>query len=240
MGYPTIPDIFHAVENDDCDYGVVPVENSVEGAVTPTYDLLVDCELKICAQMTMKISNHLLSNIPLSQIKNIYSHAQVLGQCCNWLLANVPQAGLIPVSSTTDAASRAAKSKDSAAIGSELSARIHGLKVLKKNIQDVPHNTTRFFVIGKQDALSTGKDRTSIVFSIKDRVGALHGMLTPFQSNGINLTKIESRPSKKKAWEYYFFVDLEGHHSDANVKKALSQLEDMCNSIKILGSYPAV
>lgn len=237
-GYPSIADIFRAVENGHCDYGVVPVENSVEGAVTPTYDLLAESDLKICAQIMMKISHHLLSNVPLDKIKNVYSNAQVFGQCRNWLLANLPQAGLIPVASTTDAAQKVVKSKDSAALASQLAAQVYGVKVLKQNVQDIAHNTTRFFVIGQQDVPPTGKDRTSIVFSIKDRVGALHAMLAPFRNNKINLTKIESRPSKKKAWEYYFFVDLEGHKDDKNVRRALGQLEDMCTVIKVLGAYP--
>jgi len=240
VGYPTLADIFAGVENGNCDYGIVPVENSIEGAVTPTYDLLVDSELKICSQILLRISHHLLSNVALAKIKHIYSHPQVFGQCRNWLLANLPQAGLIPMASTTDAAAKAAKTKNAAAIGSQLAAKIYGLKILKHNIQDAAHNTTRFFVIGQQDVPPTGKDRTSVVFSIKDRPGALHAMITPFRIHKINLTKIESRPSKKKAWEYYFFIDLEGHKDDVHVKKALSRLGDMCNSIKILGSYPVL
>ena len=236
----SITEVFQKVEHGDCDYGVVPVENSTEGAVTHTVDLLVDCELKICAQRLLKVSHNLLSNISLKNIKKIYSNPQVFGQCRNWLLANLPpsQAKEIWVASTTEAAKKAVKEKNAAAIASMEAAKIYGLKVLKRSIQDIAHNTTRFLIISQQDALPTGKDRTSIIFSIKDKMGALHAMLAPFHKNKINLTKIESRPSKKKAWDYYFFVDLEGHRCDANVKKALNQLEGMCKYLKIVGSYP--
>jgi len=236
----SITEVFQKVEHGECDYGVVPVENSTEGAVTHTVDLLVDCELKVCAQRLLKVSHNLLSSASLKNIKKVYSNPQVFGQCRNWLLANLPpsQAKEIWVASTTEAVKKAGKEKSAAAIASLEAAKTYGLKVLKSNIQDIAHNTTRFLIISQQDALPTGKDRTSIIFSIKDKMGALHAMLTPFHRNKINLTKIESRPSKKKAWDYYFFVDLEGHRSDANVRKALNQLEGMCKYLKIVGSYP--
>jgi chorismate mutase/prephenate dehydratase len=236
----SIAEVFEKVEHGDCDYGVVPVENSTEGAVTHTVDLLVDSDLKICAQRLLKISHNLLSNTSFKNIKKIYSNPQVFGQCRHWLLANLPpsRAKEMWVASTTEAAARASKEKDAAAIASVEAARMYHIKVLKYDIQDISHNTTRFLVISTRDALPTGKDRTSIIFSIKDKVGALYAMLTPFYKNKINLTKIESRPSKKKAWDYYFFVDFEGHRSDAGVKKALSQLEDMCKYLKVVGSYP--
>lgn len=237
----TINDVFQKVEHEDCDYGVVPIENSVEGAVTHTFDLLVDSDLKICRQRMLKISHCLLSKSKdFKRIKAIYSNPQVFGQCRNWLLQNLPHAGQIFVDSTTLAAQLALKNKNSAAIASSLAAKVYKLPILKSNIQDIAHNTTKFLVISKQDVPPTGKDRTSILFSIRDRVGALHAMLTPFLKNKINLTKIESRPSKKRAWDYYFFVDFEGHRQDKNVKKALKQLEDMCKYLKILGSYPIV
>ncbi len=234
----SIQDVFQKVERGECDYGVVPIENSTEGAVTHTVDLLVDSDLKICSQELLKISHNLMSTTSLSNIKKIYSNPQVFGQCRNWLLQNLPKAGHIWVASTTEAAKKATKEKNSAAIASTVSAKIHQLKIVKPNIQDIAHNTTRFLVLSKQDVPPTGKDRTSIVFSIKDKVGALHAMLTPFRKNHINLTKIESRPAKKRAWDYYFFVDLEGHRQDKNVKKALDQLDDMCKFLKIVGSYP--
>lgn len=236
----SILEVFQKVERDECDYGVVPIENSVEGAVTHTFDLLVDSDLKICRQELLKISHNLLSRSPVEKIKNIYSNPQVFGQCRNWLLQHMPCAGQIFVASTTEAAQKAVKEKLSAAIASSEAAKVYHLPIVKGDIQDVAHNSTRFLVIAKQDVPPTGKDRTSILFSIKDKVGALHAMLTPFFKNHINLTKIESRPSKKRAWDYYFFVDFEGHRLDKNVKKALSQLEGMCKYLKILGSYPVI
>ncbi len=235
-----IPEVFQRVEKDYCDYGVVPIENSIEGAVTHTFDILVDSDLKICSQILLEISHNLLSKGAISQIRTIYSNPQVFGQCRNWLLSNLPKAEWVEVSSTTRAAQIASQKKNSACIASTLAAKVYNLKILKKGIEDSLHNITRFLVISKNDVPQTGKDRTSILFSIKDRVGALQDMLKPFSQNRINLTKIESRPSKKKAWDYYFFVDFEGHRSDKRVKKALNDLDDKCTSLKVLGSYPII
>ncbi|NTV29590.1 MAG: prephenate dehydratase [Candidatus Omnitrophica bacterium] len=239
-GCSSIPEVFQRVEQGDCDYGIVPIENSVEGSVTHTADMLADSDLQVCAQLMLKITHHLMARCPLDKIRKIYSNPQVLGQCRNWLLAHMPpeKVAQISVASTTDAANRAAKEKNAAALASLECARIYGLSVLKENVQDIAHNSTRFFVIGHEAAKSTGKDRTSIVFSIKDKVGVLHAMLAPFAKNGINMTRIESRPIKKKAWDYYFFLDFEGHRDDPKVRKALAKLEGMCKFLKILGSYP--
>ncbi len=235
-----IPEVFEKVELGECDYGFVPIENSVEGAVTDTFDLLADSELKVCSQSMMAISHNLLARIKnKDKINYVYSNPQVFGQCRNWLNKNLRNAEQVWVPSTTIAAEKATKEKNAAAIASLQVAEIYRLHVLERNIQDIAHNTTRFWVIAKEDASPTGHDRTSILFSIKDKVGALHAMLTPFYKYRINLTKIESRPSKKKAWDYYFFVDFEGHRLDKHVKKALDQLEHMCKYLKILGSYPA-
>lgn len=236
----SISDVFQSVESGETNYGVVPVENSTEGAVTWTIDLLVDSDLKICRQELMEISHNLLSKVSKDKIKKIYSNWQVFEQCRNWLARNLPNAKQVVVSSTTEAAQMAAVEKNSAAIASAKAGENHHLKTIAAGIHDLAHNTTRFLVIGPEDAAPTGRDRTSIVFSIKDKVGALYKMLGPFYANKINLTKIESRPSKKKAWDYYFFVDFEGHVQDARVKRALSQLEDMCKYLKILGSYPVM
>ena len=234
----SIREIFQKVQRDECDYGVVPIENSVEGAVTHTFDLFVDSDLKICAQTMLKISQNLMAKCNLKDIKVIYSNPMVFGQCRDWLAKNLPNVGQIMVAATTDAAQKAAKQKGAAAIASSLAAKVYGVPMIRENIQDVDHNMTRFLIISKQDVPPTGNDRTSILFSIKDRMGALHGMLTPFHKNKINLTKIESRPSKKKAWDDFFFVDIEGHREDAKVKKALEELEGMCKYLKVLGSYP--
>ncbi|MCD4781672.1 MAG: prephenate dehydratase [Candidatus Omnitrophica bacterium] len=235
-----IAEVFHKVEHGDCDYGVVAIENSTEGSVRNTYDLFVDSELKICSQVMVKIAHHFMSKTSLRNIKRIYSHPQVFGQCRQWLWSHLPEAKQIWVQSTSEGAEIAAREKNAAAIASKETARTTKLKILHSNIQDIPHNTTKFFVIAPEDAAPSGNDRTSILFSIKDRVGALYGMLTPFYKHKINLTKIESRPSKKRVWDYYFFVDFEGHRLDKNVQKALSQLDEMCKYLKILGSYPVV
>ncbi|MEI7998102.1 MAG: prephenate dehydratase [Candidatus Omnitrophota bacterium] len=235
-----IPEVFRRVESGECDQGVLPIENSTEGMVTPTVDLLVDSELKICRQVLLPIKHNLLSKTTITKIKKVYSNPQVFNQCRHWLSQNMPSVGLIEVASTTEAAEIASREKDSAALASIEAAKENKLDILVSNISDLAHNTTRFCVIGANSAAATGADRTSLVFSIKDRVGALHAMLTPFYTNKINLTKIESRPSKKKAWDYYFFIDLEGHQDDPHVKRALAQLEGMCKFMKILGSYPVI
>jgi len=234
----SISDVFLEVERGSVDYGVVPIENSIEGAVSHTLDMLTESDLKICSQLMLNVSHNLLANCAKTKIKRVYSNPNVLGQCRIWLKTNLPNAALIDVPSTTRAAQLACRESASAAIASLLASKVYKLKVVSCGIEDSPHNVTRFFVVGKNDVAKTGKDRTSILFSIKDKVGALYDVLLPFKKYGINLTKIESRPSKKKAWEYYFFVDLCGHQQDEKVKKALKELENNCTFMKILGSYP--
>lgn len=233
-----ITDVFSQVERDTADFGVVPIENSIEGAVSHTLDMFVDSDLKICSQIILDVQHNLLSNYPRRKIKKIYSNPQVFGQCRIWLQENLSCAQLVEVSSTTHAAQIAAKEKNSACIASLLAAKVYKLKVLASDIEDSPNNITRFLVIGKTYAGKTSHDKTSILFSIKDKVGALHDMLLPFRKYKINLTKIESRPSKKKAWDYYFFADLEGHIDSLRVKMALEDLENRCKFLKVLGSYP--
>lgn len=234
----SITDVFEGVERGSADYGVVPIENSIEGIVSYTLDMFVDSDLKICAQIVLDVSHNLLANCSKEKIRHVYSNPQVFGQCRIWLQENLPALELIEVSSTTRAAQIAAKEKYSACIASSLAAKAYNLKVVVSGIEDSAHNITRFFVIGKTDVKETNHDKTSILFSIKDRVGALHDMLLPFKKYKINLTKIESRPSKKKPWDYYFFVDLEGHRDNPKVKKALLELENKCIFLKVLGSYP--
>lgn len=238
MPCKSITDIFVEVERGTVDYGVVPIENSVEGAVSHTLDMFMDSDLKICSQITLGISHNLLAKCSKEKIRRVYSIAQVFGQCRIWLQENLPHVDLIEVSSTTRAAEIAAKERGSASISSLLAASVYGLKVVAKGIEDSPHNITRFLVIAKNDASRTGEDKTSLMFSIKDRVGALHDMLLPFAKYRINLTKIESRPSKKKAWDYYFFLDLLGHRDEPKIKKAIFALENKCKFLKVLGSYP--
>jgi len=235
----SIKDVFTEVERNRASYGVVPVENSTEGAVNHTLDMFVDSDLKICSEEYLPVQHNFVSKLKtISSIKTVYSHQQVFAQCRNWLEKNMPQAKLVPVASTTVAAMSAAVGKGRAAIASNLAAERYGLNILARSLEDSSHNITRLLVIGKQDEKRTGNDKTSILFSMKDKSGALHDVLTPFKNNKINLTKIESRPSKKKAWRYYFFLDMQGHIADKSIAKSLQQLKKHCSFLKILGSYP--
>lgn len=234
----TISDVFLEVEKTNADYGVVPIENTIEGIISYTLDMFVDSDLKICSQITLPVTLCLLANCPKSQIKRVYSLSQVFGQCRNWLANNLADIEKIETSSTTKAAQICKRQRYSACVASTLAKEVYSLRLIASGIEDSPQNITRFLVIGKSDCSPAEKNKTSIMFSIKDRIGALHDMLVPFKKYGINLTKIESRPSKRKVWDYYFFVDLEGHRLDKNVKKALSELEKKAIILKILGSYP--
>ncbi|MFA6079663.1 MAG: prephenate dehydratase [Candidatus Omnitrophota bacterium] len=239
VGCETITDVFAEVEKSRADYGVVPIENSIEGAVNHTLDMFVESGLKMCSEVYLEISHSLLSKeSDKRKIKRVYSKAEVFAQCRSWLEANLYGVELIESSSTAKAAAIASKENGSACIASELAAKRYRLKSLYKGIEDSVHNVTRFLVIGKNDVKPTKKDKTSIMFSAKDRAGALHDMLVPFKKHKINMTKIESRPSKVRPWEYYFFVDVEGHAHDTNVKKALSELAKEAAFVKVLGSYP--
>jgi len=233
-----ISQIFTMVEKKKADYGVVPVENSTEGMVSHTLDMFLDSDLKICAEVILEIAHHILGKGKLGEIEKIYSHPQAIAQCRNWLEENMPSVEICEVESTARAAQLASEDEKAGAIASEVAAGLYGLNILESHIEDFSHNYTRFLVIGRDYVEKSGQDKTSILFSIKDRVGALYDMLAPFRIHGINLTKIESRPTKKKAWEYVFFVDFLGHKDDDPVKKALSELEEQCFFLKILGSYP--
>ncbi|MEW6607249.1 MAG: prephenate dehydratase [bacterium] len=234
----TISEIFDEVESGRANYGVVPIENSSEGVVTHTLDMFIDSELKICAEIILKISHNLLSNTHLEDIKRVYYHSQSFAQSRIWLENNLPDAEYIEVSSTAEAARRASLEKTSAAIASQLAVSIYNLNIVIKGIEAGKENYTRFLVIGREISAPTSNDKTSILFSIKDRVGALHDMLIPFAKYKINLTKIESRPSGKQPWEYIFFLDLQGHIKDKNVQLALEELKNLCLVLKLLGSYP--
>ena len=239
---PNFAEVFEQVTRRRADYGVVPIENSTEGAVSHTLDLFVDSPLQICAQILMRIENGLMAAIPRDQIKTLYSHPQVFGQCRNWILRNFPEADLVEVSSTTRAAQLAKENaaQGAAALGGALAAEINGLTLLESSIQDRATNTTRFLVIGEKTCPPTGKDRTSILFAIHDRPGSLVRALQAFDQFQINMSKIESRPSKRKDWEYVFYVDLAGHCDDPALRDAIAELERHCSMVKILGSYPDV
>ncbi len=235
----TIADVFNEVARNRADYGVVPVENSTEGVVTSTLDMFIDSDLKVVAQIIMPIQQCLVGLGPRSKLQKIYSHPQALAQCRNWLQNHLPAVELIEASSTTRAAELASKDKSAAAIASILAAERYKLELLNTDIQDNATNATRFLVLGRECGPATGQDRTSLVLSIKDEVGALHRALAPFRRFRINLSKIESRPSKRKAWAYFFFIDLDGHAKETRIAKALEYVKEHCSFFKILGSYPA-
>ncbi|HYR59352.1 MAG TPA: prephenate dehydratase [Chthoniobacteraceae bacterium] len=234
----SIADVFDVVARAKADYGVVPIENSTEGAVNHTLDVFMESELRICAQILLKIENHLCAKIPREQIKKLYSHPQVFGQCRNWLRHNLPHVDLVEVSSTPRAAELAANEPAAGAIIGKMAAETYGLQILDASIQDIPNNTTRFLVIGRTASPPTGDDRTSLMFCVQDKPGALFHALEPFNRLKISMSKIESRPSKRKAWEYFFFVDVDGHASEPTLKEALAELEKHCTFVKILGTYP--
>lgn len=234
----TIGEVFEAVERGRAHYGVVPVENSQEGSVNATLDRFMDGETKICAQIFLPVELNLLGTGPLANVRKVYSHPQPFGQCRRWLSEHLPSAECIEVSSTARAAELAAAERDAAAIAGSMAGEEFGLPVLAPSIQDAANNVTRFFVIGKKAARPSGRDKTSVMFAVKDQPGALAKALEPFEQAGISLTRIESRPSKRQAWEYYFFADFAGHAEDPKVAAALAGLGKVCAFTRILGSYP--
>ena len=234
----SIGDVFDVVARGNADYGVVPIENSTEGAVNHTLDMFMESELRICAQILLKIENHLLSKVSQEQIRKVYSHPQVFGQCRQWLRNNLPNVDLVEVSSTPRAAQVAANEPDAGALAGRMAGEVFGLNIIAASIQDIPNNTTRFLVIGQSSSPPTGNDRTALMFCVRDEPGALFRALEPFDRLRISMSKIESRPSKRKAWEYFFFCDVDGHSTEPNVVEALAGLEKHCTFVKILGSYP--
>jgi chorismate mutase/prephenate dehydratase len=236
----TIADVFHEVAKKRADYGVVPVENSTEGVVTHTLDMFVDSDLKIVAQVVLPIRHCLVSAGKREGIQKLYVHPQTLAQCRGWIHRHLPLAEVIETSSNARSAELAAKEKTAAAICGVFAAEKYSLPVLEQDIQDNAANATRFLVLGHQCPPPSGKgiDRTSLMFSIRDEAGALHRSLAPFRRFRINMTKIESRPSKRKAWEYFFFVDCDGHAEEPKVAKAIAMLGQHCSFVKVLGSYP--
>jgi chorismate mutase/prephenate dehydratase len=234
-----IPDVFEAVERGEASYGVVPIENTTEGSVSRTLDMLIELEVKISGELVMRISHDLLSlSGKPEDILKIYSHPQALGQCRKWLRKNYPSIPLIETASTAKAARLAAEDSKAAAIAGSLAARLYGLRVVRSQIEDYFHNYTRFLVLGRQNAERTGKDKTSILFSISHAPGTLNEVLKHFSERGINLTKIESRPVRDRAWEYVFFIDFEGHVKDEPITELLAELEKKVSFLKVLGSYP--
>ncbi len=239
----TIADIFTEVGKNRADYGVVPVENTTEGVVTHTLDMFVDSPLRIVAQIVLPIQYCLAGEGRLKDVQRLFGHPQALAQCRLWIQRNLPKAEILETSSNARSAELVslADKKDrphSAAITGFLAAEKYDLKIIDRGIQDFSDNATRFLVLGRQCGPATGRDRTSLMFSIADKVGALYHALASFRRYKLNMTKIESRPSKRKAWEYFFFVDCDGHFTDKRVAKAITDLEAACNFVKVLGSYP--
>ena len=235
----TIDEVFQLVESGAAQYGVVPVENSTEGAVGRTLDLLLNSNLKICGEVLLQVHQCLLSNeSELSFVRKIYSHPQSSGQCQDWLHAHLPHVERVTASSNADAARLAAEESFAAAIAGAQAAEHFKLKVLAQNIEDDARNTTRFLVIGKQDVAPSGNDKTSLVMSAANRPGAVHDLLVPLAQNGVSMTKLESRPSRTGMWEYVFYVDVEGHLADAKVAASIAQLKQIAAFVKVLGSYP--
>ena len=236
---PSIDNVFRAVESGNADYGVVPVENSTEGAVGGTLDLLLANPLKVCGEVKLRIHQHLLSRAEgIGGAKRLYSHAQSLAQCHEWLNRNLASLPRVPVASNAEAARLAAEDPESCAIAGEAAAELYGLNKLASNIEDDPNNSTRFLVIAGHESGPSGKDKTSLVCSASNRPGAMHALLEPLARHGVDMTKLQSRPARGGLWEYVFYVDIEGHQSDAPVAAALKELSDRAAFVKVLGSYP--
>jgi chorismate mutase/prephenate dehydratase len=236
----SIDDVFRAVESGQTEYAVVPVENSTEGAVGRTMDLVCTSDISICGEIKLRVQQNLLSTgAGLAEITKVYSHAQSLSQCVQWLAKHLPGVARVAVASNAEAARLAAAEPGSAAIAGEIAATIYGLAIVAPHIEDEPNNTTRFWVLGRQSVSPSGRDVTSLVMSAPNRPGAVHALLEPFARHGVSMTRFESRPARTGLWEYLFFVDLAGHRDDAPVAAALAELAQRAPFLKLLGSYPA-
>ena len=234
-----IAEVFEEVERGRAEVGLVPIENSTEGVVNHTLDGLIDSELLICGEVSLEIHHHLLSRAAdLGEIKRVFSHPQALAQCRGWLGRHLPDADVVEMPSTAVAAEQAVLDASTAAVASELAGQLYRLQPLRERIEDHANNMTRFLAIGRQAAGRTGRDKTSILFSIRDEVGTLHRILEPFASARLSLTKIESRPTRRRPWEYVFFVDFEGHRDDPVTQGVLAAVRERCLFLKVLGSYP--
>lgn len=240
----TIDEVFRTLEADQADYAVVPVENSTEGAVGLTLDLLLSSPVKVCGEITLPIHHCLLSKqTDISQISHVFSHGQSLSQCHEWLNSNLPKVQREAVTSNAYAAQMihdlvSTDGTFAAAIASKRAAELFELNVLAENIEDDPKNTTRFLVLGKHDVAASGKDKTSLALTTKNKPGAMVELLEPLSRHNVSMTKLESRPSKQGLWEYVFFIDIEGHQTDEKVQAAIAELKQRASVVKVLGSYP--
>ncbi len=235
----SITDVFHAVQRGNADFGVVPIENSTGGVVPETLDNFLDSRLLISGELYVPVHLCVAANCLLDEVGTLYSHPQPLAQSRQWLRENLPRVQVENAASTAVAAQRAAQDPQGAAIATELAAEGYGLEILAANVEDEPANRTRFFVVGTDDAQPTGRDKTSIVFTTAHQAGTLAATLQPLAAHGINMTFIQSRPARGRLWEYVFFVDFEGHRSEAQVEQALDELGGQCPLLQVLGSYPA-
>ncbi|MCD6292048.1 MAG: prephenate dehydratase [Deltaproteobacteria bacterium] len=236
-----LAEVFQAVEKGLCHYGMVPVENSIEGSVNHTLDLFFTSELKICAERYQTISHDLLaaSDLSLENIRTVYSHAQAFAQCRQWLKRHLPGAVLTECGSTAEAARRAATQRgQTAAVAGSAAAELYNLKIVAPKIEDLPGNTTRFLVLGKEDSPPSGKDKTSLLFVTPHLPGALHHVLTPMSEYGVNMVKLESRPTRNEKWSYFFIADFEGHREDEKIATMIKATNKICLYMKVLGSYP--
>lgn len=235
-----IDEVFREVEAGAVNYGVVPVENSTEGVVTHTLDSFIDSNIHICGEVVLRIHQNLLvSDVTnVDKISRIYSHPQSLAQCRKWLDANYPNAERIAVSSNAEAAKRIKSEWSAAAIAGITAAELYGLKAVAEKIEDAPDNSTRFLVIGTQEVPPSGQDKTSLVVGVRNKPGALHDILEPFHRLGVDMTRLQSRPSRSSAWNYIFFIDIKGHKQDDQIQQALSEVAEGAAELKVLGSYP--
>jgi chorismate mutase/prephenate dehydratase len=235
----SIDEVLREVETGAAGYAVVPVENSTEGGVGRTLDLLLTTTAKVCGEVNLPVRQCLMARDKRRErIRKVYSHTQSLAQCQRWLARHLPHADTIAVVSNAEAARHASKERYTAAIAAKTAATLYGLNVLARNIEDEPRNTTRFLVLSDEDAAPSGRDKTSLILSTRNVPGAIHELLTPLAENEVSMTRLESRPARTGLWEYVFYVDIEGHQQDANVARALGELERRASFVKNLGSYP--
>jgi chorismate mutase / prephenate dehydratase len=237
---PSIDEVFREAETGATQFAVVPVENSTEGAVGRTLDLLLQTPLQICAEVVLRVHQNLMAKgDSLVGVTRVYSHAQSLAQCHQWLAANLPQVERVQVASNAEAARLAAQEPSACAVGPAIAAERYGLNLLAENVEDAPNNLTRFLVLGSLETAPTGKDLTSLVMSAPNRPGAVHALIAPFATHGVSMSRIESRPARLGRWEYMFYIDVEGHLRDRKVADAIAELKGLAPFLKVLGSYPS-
>ena len=234
----SIDAVFKDVISGRADYGIVPVENSTEGGIRETLNMFTEYDVKVCAEIVLPIHHNLMANCPPNQIRKIYSKLQVFAQCKQWLANNFTNVELLNVGSTTEAVQIAKQQSDAAAIAHAEVAQLYGINILYKNIEDNPNNITRFFVLSNKPCSRSGRDKTAVMCYIRNEPGALYGILAPFKEHSINLTNIEPLPTKRRTWDYCFYLDFEGHTDEDNVSKALEEVSSKCIELKVLGSYP--